>query len=96
MILFAPNGDLLVASPKRITPGGAPPGAGAIFLYREADPTQRTTFAQGDAFQTVHGILIANGAFYYTVADAVYKVPYDPAATAIDTRLTTAVAFFTL
>ena len=38
VILFAPNGDLLVASPKRTTPGAAPPGAGAIFLNGTSVP----------------------------------------------------------
>ena len=96
VLLFAPNGDLLVSSPKRITPGAAPPGAGAVFRYRGADPDQRTTYAQGDAFQSVHGILIADGAFYYTLSDGVFRVPYDPAATAIDATAPTAVAFFTI
>src|SRR6266849_5928299 len=76
VLLFAPNGDLFVASPKRRTPGAAPPGAGAIFLFREGDlgaPPARITFAEGDAYQAVHGILIANGFFYYTVAEAVYR-----------------------
>ncbi|MDQ6801260.1 MAG: hypothetical protein M3041_10525 [Acidobacteriota bacterium] len=95
VLLFAPNGDLFVSSPKRITPGGAPPGAGAIFLYRGADPARRTTYADGDGFQSVHGILIVNGSFYYTVFDTVYSVPYDAAAPAMDKNRTTAVAFFT-
>jgi glucose/arabinose dehydrogenase len=96
VMLFAPNGDLFVSSPKRITPGGAPPGPGAIFLYRGADPDKRTTYADGDSFQSVHGILIANGSFYYTTFETVYSVPYDAAAPAMDKRLTTAVAFFTI
>src|SRR5437016_219466 len=36
-LLFAPNGDLFVSSPKRITPGGAPAGAAAIFILRETN-----------------------------------------------------------
>jgi glucose/arabinose dehydrogenase len=96
VLLFAPNGDLFVSSPKRITPGGAPPGPGAIFLYRGANPDKRTTYAEGDTFQTVHGILIANGSFYFTTVDTVYSVPYDAGAAAMDKNLTTAVAFFAI
>jgi glucose/arabinose dehydrogenase len=84
VLLFAPNGDLFVSSPKRRTPGGAPAGAGAIFMFREIDPNRRSTFAQGDVFQSVHGILIAGGSFYYTLADGVYKVPFTAGMTAID------------
>src|SRR6266852_1553980 len=96
-LLFAPNGDLFVASPKRRTPGAAPPGAGAIFLFREGDlgtPPARITFAEGDAYQAVHGILIANGFFYYTVAEAVYRVPYAVGATAISPSTPAMVASF--
>src|ERR1700751_5792454 len=85
VLFFAPNGDLFVTSPKRVTPGGAPPGAGAIFLLRETDPTlppARFTFAQGTAYSTVHGILITQDSLYYTVEDAVDRVPYTPGSTA--------------
>ena len=84
VMLFAPNGDLFVSSPRRRTPGAAPAGAGAIFVYRDADPEKRSTFAEGDAFQSVHGILIAGNSFYYTLADGVYKVPFTVGATRID------------
>ena len=93
-LLFAPNGDLFVSSPKRRTPGSAPAGAGAIFVYREIDPNKRSTFAEGDAFQSVHGILIANDSFYYTVADGVYKVPFTLGSTAIDGATPTRIASF--
>jgi glucose/arabinose dehydrogenase len=97
VLLFAPNGDLFVSSPKRVTPGGAPPGAGAIFLLREsgagASPA-RFTFAEGPAFSTVHGLLIANSFFYYTVEDATYRVPFTPGATTIDTSTPEMVASF--
>src|SRR6266516_5030929 len=46
VLLFAPNGDLFVSSPKRRTPGAAPAGAAAIFVYRDADPDRRSTFAE--------------------------------------------------
>jgi len=43
IMLFAPNGDLFVSSPKRITPGAAPPGAGAIFVFSGTDPKPCST-----------------------------------------------------
>jgi glucose/arabinose dehydrogenase len=94
VLLFAPNGDLFVSSPKRRTPGAAPAGAGAIFVFRESDPGKRSTFAEGDAFQSVHGILVAGDSFYYTLADGVYKVPFTPGATAIDSAIPTLIASF--
>src|SRR5436190_9982050 len=97
VLAFAPNGDLFVSSPKRITPGGAGPGAGAIFLLRETKPgegAQRFTFAQGQAFQTVQGLLVTNDAFYYTVEDSVLRVPYAAGATTIDSSPPSAVASF--
>src|SRR5437870_12403502 len=59
VLLFAPNGDLFVSSPKSPTSGGAPAGAGAIFLFRDtkSDAPTRYTFATGDAFRSVHGLL---------------------------------------
>ena len=96
-LVFAPNGDLFVSSPQRNTVGGAPPGAGAIFLFRETDPTKlptRYAFAQGSAFFSVHGIAIAQNSFYYTVDEAVYSVPYTVGATQIDTAAPRSVASF--
>src|SRR5437016_13286580 len=64
VLLFAPNGDLFVSSPQRQTVGGAPPGAGAIFLFRETDaakPPQRYAFADGTAYFAGPGILSAQG-----------------------------------
>jgi glucose/arabinose dehydrogenase len=83
VMLFAPNGDLFVSSPLRQTPGGAPPGAGAIFLFRGADPAAMSTFAAGDHFESVHGMLISSGRFFYTVETAVYSVPYSSSDTQI-------------
>jgi len=95
VLWFAPNGDLLVSSPKRVTPGGAPPGAGAIFLFRESQVGQqpvRYTFAQGITYSTVHGLLIAQDSLYYTVDVAVYRVPYAQGSTTIDPTTPFAVA----
>lgn len=86
VLLFAPNGDLFVASPRRQPSGGAPPGAAAIFLLRQTDttkPPERFLFADGDAFESVHALLIANNTFYYSTADAVYAVPYTSGSTRI-------------
>src|ERR1700719_2850960 len=97
VLLFAPNGDLFVSSPGRVTAGGAPAGASAIFLFREKDPGQpleRYAFAQGPAYFSVHGIQIADGLFYYTLHDGVYTVPFSPGATQIDSGAPTLVASF--
>jgi glucose/arabinose dehydrogenase len=86
VLLFAGNGDLFVSSPKRITPGGAPPGAGAIFLFRETDlshPPQRFMFTRLESFETVHGLAINGDAFLYSLDSAVYTVPYKTGDTAI-------------
>lgn len=37
VIRFAPNGDLFVAAPSMLTPGGAADGAGAIFVLPDED-----------------------------------------------------------
>jgi len=94
VLLFAPNGDLFVSSPKSPTSGGAPAGAGAIFLFRDtkSDAPTRYTFATGDAFRSVHGLLIKDDRFYYTVADAVYSVSYSPGDLLIATATTQKVA----
>jgi len=97
VLAFAPNGDLFVSSPKRITPGGAGPGAGGIFLLRETKPgagAQRFTFAQSQAFQTVQGLLVTSDAFYYTVEDSVLRVPYTAGATSMDPATPAIVASF--
>jgi len=100
VLLFARNGDLFVASPKRITPGGAPPGAGAILLLLQTElsqPPPRFTFAEGDAFETVHGIAISGESFFYTVSDSVFMVPYKTGDTAMAASAPTAIAnMFTL
>lgn len=97
VLLFAPNGDLFVSSPKRVTAGGAPPGAGAIFVFRENGPDKPPsgyTFASGPDLETVHGILIANGAFYYTTVDSVFAVPFTVGSTSMDPAPPAEVASF--
>jgi glucose/arabinose dehydrogenase len=85
VLYFAPNGDLFVASPRRFTPGGAPAGAGAIFLFRQTDTTQppvRYAFAGTDpSLESVHGLLIKDNTFFYTLVDGVYSVPYADGST---------------
>ena len=87
VLMFAPNGDLFVSSPKRVTPGGALPGAGAIFLLRETRPgdgPQKFTFAQGIAYQSVHALLISGTSLYYSVDQGILRVPYTAGSTSID------------
>ena len=77
VLAFAPNGDLLVSSPRRPTPGGAPRGTAAIYLYRATDG-ERFTFAAGDAYESVHALLLTEETLYYSTATAVLSVPYRP------------------
>lgn len=85
VMLFAPNGDLFVSSPRRRTPGGAPPGSGAIYVLRESNPVtvQKFTFADTPSFESVHGLLIKDGRFYYTLENGVFSVPYQTGETRI-------------
>lgn len=91
VLAFAPNGDLFVSSPYRLTPGGAPHGDGAIYLFRASDG-ERFTFAQGDAFESVHALLVTSDTFYYSTARAVLAVPYRPGDTKMSEAAPTQVA----
>jgi glucose/arabinose dehydrogenase len=77
VLAFAPNGDLFVSSPRRVTPGGAPRGTGAIYLFPEARG-ERVAFATGDAFETVHALLVTEDKLYYSTETAVLSVPWRP------------------
>lgn len=95
VLTFASNGDLFVSSPKRKTIGGAPLGAGAIFLLRQtsaAAPPQQFTFAQGDAFESVHGLIISGDRFYYTIDKGVYAVPFQTGDTVMSSATPVAIA----
>lgn len=79
VLAFAPNGDLFVSSPSAPTPGGAPPGLGAVVIFRQSDTSAapvQYTFASSNALASVHGLLVRPDALYYTVVDAAYVVPY--------------------
>jgi glucose/arabinose dehydrogenase len=79
VLAFAPNGDLFVSSPAEATPGGAPAGDAAIYVFRQTDPTLppvRTTFAAGPQFDTVHGLAFTSGSLLYSVRDGVFAAPY--------------------
>jgi glucose/arabinose dehydrogenase len=94
-ILFAPNGDLFVVSPRRITPGQAPAGLGGIILLRQTDTyhdPQKFIFAQSDSLESIHGLLIRNGLLYYTLAESAHSVPYVDGDTSISTVPPTKVA----
>jgi glucose/arabinose dehydrogenase len=77
VLAFAPNGDLFVSSPATLTPGGAPLGDGAIYLFRQTDPAlppSRLTYATG--LDSVHGLAFTADSLLYSVKDAVIAVPY--------------------
>jgi len=86
VMAFAPNGDLFVTSPATPTAGGAPPGMGAIVVFRQQDtmlPPEQYTFAFGPLFQSVHGLLVREDRVIYSVIDAVFTVPYSAGETSI-------------
>jgi glucose/arabinose dehydrogenase len=79
VLAFAPNGDLFVSSPATPTPGGAAPGDGAIYVFRQTDPTLppiKLTYASG--LDSVHGLAFTADSLLYSVSDAVMAVPYIP------------------
>lgn len=87
LIAFAPNDDLFVASPSAGTPGGAPPGMGAIVALSDDNHDglgdAPRTFLSG--VESVHGLLFRRNELLYTMQDAVMSAPYcngDRAATA--------------
>jgi glucose/arabinose dehydrogenase len=86
VLAFAPNGDLFVASPSAGTPGGAPPGNGAIMVVTDDDhngagDTPRTFLSN---VTDVHGLLFRRNALLYTTQSTVMSLAYcngDRAAT---------------
>jgi len=78
VLAFAPNGDLFAASPSIGTPGGAPPGMGAILVLPDdnrdgvADDTR--VFLSG--VPSVHGLLFDPDALLYTLDRGVHRAPY--------------------
>jgi glucose/arabinose dehydrogenase len=78
VLAFAPNGDLFVASPSSIGPGGTGPGLGAIVVFPDDNRD-----GVGDAPQqflagvdSVHGLLFDGASLYYTVQNGVFRTPY--------------------
>ena len=79
VLAFAPNGDLFVSSPKTLTPGNAPLGDGAIYVFRQTNPTRppiQLTYASD--LDSVHGLAFTQDSLLYSVSDAVNEVPYVP------------------
>ncbi|MBL8602943.1 MAG: hypothetical protein JNK72_13545 [Myxococcales bacterium] len=84
VLAFAPSGELFVSSPSTGTPGGSPQGRGAIVRLTDsnfdglADTTAPTATTFLGRVDSVHGLLFSNGFLYYTVDDAVMRLPYQP------------------
>jgi glucose/arabinose dehydrogenase len=78
VLAFSPTGDLFVASPSAIGPGGTGPGEGAIVVFaddnRDGLGDAPRQFLQNVA--TVHGLLFDPDALLYTVANGVFRVPF--------------------
>lgn len=78
VLAFAPNGDLFVSSPSTGTPGGAPPGSGAIMVVSDdnhdgAGDTPRSFLA---GVEDVHGLLFRRNELLYTLQGSVMSAPY--------------------
>jgi len=77
-IRFAPGGELFVAAPGQPVAGGAPVGAGAIFVVPDdnGDGYGDANITFQDNLPATQGMLFANGAFYYQDHTNVMAVPY--------------------
>jgi glucose/arabinose dehydrogenase len=75
---FAPNGDLLIGSPREGTPGITDPGLGGVYILADDDRNgvaddETQSFLRGES--SIHGILAHKGSLYYTTSSGVYRVP---------------------
>jgi glucose/arabinose dehydrogenase len=76
-LVFAPNGDLFVASPSAATPGGSANGSGQILVLSDDNRDgigESHVFIDGLA--DVHGLALGGGYLYFTSATTVYRTPY--------------------
>ena len=75
---FAPNGDLLVASPTKLTAGGANNGIARIVLLADDDrdgvADANITFLDG--LPATQGLMFGGGYLYYQDDATVRRVPY--------------------
>lgn len=80
VLAFAPNGDVFVASPSLVAPGGSGPGQGAILVLPDDDGDGVADGAR--AFLTgvasVHGLAFDGASLVYTLHESVRRVPYAP------------------
>jgi hypothetical protein len=75
---IAPNGDVFIGSPKVGTPGITDPGIGGIYVLADDDrngvaDNANATFLTG--VPSLHGVLVAPEALYYTDSTNVWRVP---------------------
>jgi glucose/arabinose dehydrogenase len=78
VLAFAPNGDLLIGSPREGTPGITDPGIGGVYVLTDDDhngiaDVETQTFLTG--VPSMHGILVHKNFLYYTADDGVFRVP---------------------
>jgi glucose/arabinose dehydrogenase len=78
VLAFAPNGDLFVASPSNVGPGGTGPGVGAIMVFPDdnRDGLADTPVRFLGGVDSVHGLLFDAGSLYYTLQIGVYRTGY--------------------
>ena len=76
-LVFAPNGDLFVASPSQSTPGGSSNGNAQILVISDDNHDGKgeiRVFAKD--LPDVHGLAIGDGYLYFTAATTVFRTPY--------------------
>jgi glucose/arabinose dehydrogenase len=75
---FAPGGDLFVASPSALTPGGAGDGIAGIVVLPDDnhDGFADANLTFWDGTPAVQGLMFANGSFYFQNDTSILRVPF--------------------
>jgi glucose/arabinose dehydrogenase len=82
-LAVAPNGDVFVGAPSRVTPGGSQGGPGAIVLLTDDDHNGMaeshvflSSLSSTVGLDDVHGLALGGGSLYFTTQTSVWRVPY--------------------
>jgi glucose/arabinose dehydrogenase len=76
-LAVAPNGDVFVGAPGRVTSGGATGGPGAVMVLSDDN---HDGIAEGSLFagslEDVHAVALGGGYVYFTTQETVWRTPY--------------------
>jgi len=82
-LAFAPNGDLFVGAPSRVTGGGASGGPGAIMLLTDdnhdgvaEEHVFLSQLGPKTKLDDVHAVALGGGFLYFTTSSTVWRLPY--------------------